>query len=117
MIKDMGAEIMLSDGHTIPPERLEAHHATQARARAEAMERARKEAEAAPKGVCPFSTATNASCRRDCALLVDGRCSLRRQAAADTAGKRCPLTRAKCGECCALFCGGCSFTNLFDKGE
>ena len=113
MIRDMGTTITLSDGHTIPLERLEAHNATQARAAAEAIERARKQAEKAPKGICPFSTAANGTCRSDCALLTDGRCSLRREATADTAGRRCPFTRTKCAEHCALFCGGCSITTIF----
>lgn len=117
MIKDMGATILLADGHEVRAERLAAHHETQARAAAEAAERAREQAKTAPKGICPFSTAANATCRSDCALLTDGKCSLRREATADTAGRRCPISRSRCTEHCSLYCNGCSLTNLYNKGE
>ena len=115
MIRDMGTTITLSDGHTIPLERLEAHNAAQARARAEAIERAREQAKTAPSGYCPFSTATNPICREDCALCLDGKCALRADATQTQrkANGRCPFTRSQCRTDCTLFCGVCSLTTIF----
>ena len=117
MIQDMGTTITLSDGHTIPAERLEAHNERQRQAQQRHLEQQRARAAAAPSGRCPFSTATNAICRSDCALFTAGKCALRREAVADTRGKQCPISRSRCTEHCSLYCNGCSLTNLYNKGE
>ena len=116
-IQDKGTVIYTTSG-AVRQENIKSHNELQRRATQERLEAERRRLAAQPKGCCPFSTAANATCRGDCALLTtDGRCTLRQEATADTAGRRCPFTRTKCAEHCALFCGGCSFTNLFDKGE
>lgn len=112
-IQDMGFTIYTAHSGVVRADELPAANKRRKEREAQLLIQERQQAEKAPKGVCPFSTATNAICRSDCALLTAGKCALRREAVADTAGRRCPFTRTKCAEHCALFCGGCSLTTLF----
>lgn len=119
-IQDMGCKVRTSTGGWINQQDLAEHNARQQQADKEHLHQMRKQAEAAPKGGCPFSGAANPICTGEkCALYLDGQCALaQRPAAKDTRGLACPLTHSRCSESCALFCGGCTLTSLFDnKGE
>lgn len=118
MIQDMGTTVTLSDGHTVPLECLEAHNERQRQAQQRHLEQQRARAAAAPSGRCPFSSATNATCKDDCALYDGHHCALHRQASRDTQGKRCPISHSRCSDHCALYFNGCGLTSIFTtKGE
>lgn len=117
-IQDKGTVIYTTSG-AVRQENIKSHNELQRRATQERLEAERRRLAAQPKGICPFSTAINATCLSDCALLTtDGRCSLRREATADTQGKRCPISHSKCSNHCALYFNGCGLTSIFTtKGE
>lgn len=93
------------------PEAVRAFHENNRKAietqRKAANEQAKREATGK---YCPLDrfASFQPECKTTCALFREGGCAMvRRPAAQDTKGKKCPFMRA-CTEQCALYCGGCT---------
>ena len=107
--------VTLANGETVPQSQLESFHSRNATAEAEHLKAAQQAAARKSMEFCPFSNALNPTCREDCALHVDGGCSLAKLikgTPAATAGKRCPITRNLCNKTCALHENGCKLTAI-----
>ena len=118
-IEDHGTMIMTTNGW-VRQETLEDHNSRMSQSTETHLRQERERAAATPKGTCPFSDAINPGCSSNCALFVDGECSVHRLAAkittettGDRAGAKCPFSRRTCSEACALFtAGACSIVAL-----
>lgn len=92
-------------------EQLEAFNKTEAEAREKRLADQRAEAEARPRGECPFRRGRyDPRCIADCALYADGCTLARKEAQHDTAGKKCPFGpyNNACNSNCQLYNGGCT---------
>lgn len=109
-VVEMPMTITTSHG-TMTRETLEEYNKTAKEAEEKRLADQRAEAEARPRGECPFRRGRyDTRCIADCALYADGCTLARKEAQRDTAGKKCPFGpySSACNSSCQLYNGGCT---------
>lgn len=116
-VEDMGC-VVHTTGGAVRQENIERHNELHRQAEQKRLAEAQRQAAAASQGTCPFKDSVVINCDGDKCALFDGGCALKRPAARDTQGKRCPISHSKCSNHCALYFNGCGLTSIFTtKGE